>query len=61
MPAPDVIGPFYASGILSGITVGGYIYIASNQGGIVMQDTAGKTWLLVIGTDGRLSSQLVTF
>lgn len=63
MPAPDLIAGFYSSsGTLAGVQVLGVIAIPfSLASGIALQDASANWWVLTIGTDGRLSTQQVTF
>lgn len=61
MPITSIVAGFYSStGQEIGLAVNGFLYIPWGQGGIVLQDSAGALHLLQMGTDGRLTSVVIT-
>lgn len=64
MIADSMLAGFYSgTGQQIGVTIGGFAVIpfSSGNGGLIMQDSNAVYWLLTIGTDGRLSTQQVSF
>ncbi len=63
MSAPDLIAGFYGTnGQVVGVKILGFCAMPfSLASGLAMQDSAANWWILTIGTDGRLSTQQVTF